>query len=111
MQQLLQGKYASMQQVVLAELTTNRSVKPVGEVQAMFDYDPQLAAAIKSAWGYVSLTSVVDEARAYWDVREAGAQGPMLAASTVEKESTPNQDGLSAEELLARIESQRGSGR
>ena len=111
MQQLLQGKYASMQQVVLAELTTNRSVKPVGEVQEMFDHDPQLAAAVKSAWGYVSLTNVVDEARAYWDVREAGAQGPMLAASTVEKESTPNQDGLSAEELLARIESQRGSGR
>ena len=112
MQRLLQGKYASMQQAVLAELTISRSSKPSGKILEIFDRDPQLAAAVRSAWGYVSLMSLIDEARAYWDVREAEKGGSTLAASTDENESTlPNESGLTAEELLGQMKGSRGPGR
>ena len=112
MQRLLRDKYAGMQQAVLEELTTKRSFKPTGQVPEMFERDPQLAAAVRAAWGHVSMTSVVNEARAYWLGREEGKQEPTLAASTGETASTPPaESGLSAEELLEQMRRQRGAKR
>lgn len=72
MQRLLQSKHAGMRQAVLDWLATRPS-RPEGDVRKMFDHDPQLAAAVWTAWGHLSLRNVVDQARAVWIEREKAA--------------------------------------